>query len=108
MTHLVPIFTKRLSRIGCVATCFRIWRDNQVRLVGGYDGHRGWIYWLSVDPGIASSMEGGKSAFADGSMSHSFKLTRFRARPMIVGHYEREDWYRSVPPANVRSPAGSS
>ena len=35
---------------------------------------------------------GGKKLFADGSASHSFKLTRSRVSPsgVIVGHYERE------------------
>ena len=35
---------------------------------------------------------GGKKLFADGSASHSFKLTRSRVSPngLIVGHYERE------------------
>jgi dihydrofolate reductase len=35
---------------------------------------------------------GGKKLFADGSVSHSFKLTRSRVSPkgLIVGHYERE------------------
>jgi dihydrofolate reductase len=35
---------------------------------------------------------GGKKLFADGSVPHSFKLTRSRVSPngLIVGHYERE------------------
>ena len=35
---------------------------------------------------------GGKKLFADGSVPHSFKLTRSRVAPngLIVGHYERE------------------
>jgi hypothetical protein len=35
---------------------------------------------------------GGKNLFADGSVPHSFKLTRSRVSPngVIVGHYERE------------------
>jgi dihydrofolate reductase len=35
---------------------------------------------------------GGKKLFADGSVPHSFKLTRARVSPngLIVGHYERE------------------
>jgi hypothetical protein len=35
---------------------------------------------------------GGKKLFADGSVPHSFKLTRSRvsSNGLIVGHYERE------------------
>ena len=35
---------------------------------------------------------GGKKLFADGSVPHSFRLTRSRVSPngLIVGHYQRE------------------